>query len=68
MLVHFFYKRLGAFYLPFIDFHEQVHLGNKAQFSFELSWLPEGGFNDLIEREWVIYIRGKNPIAIWQNK
>jgi hypothetical protein len=37
--------RMGSDHTPlFIDSGEQAHLGNKAQFSFELSWLRQEGF------------------------
>jgi hypothetical protein len=51
-----------------VDSGEQAHLGNKSQFSFELSWLREDGFQELIEAEWGAYIKGNSPIEIWQNK
>jgi hypothetical protein len=51
-----------------IDSGEQAHLGNKAQFSFELSWLREDGFHELIAAEWEAYTKGNSPIDIWQNK
>jgi hypothetical protein len=45
--------RSGSDHTPFlIDSGEQAHLGNKAHFSFELSWFRQEGFHDLIQREW----------------
>jgi hypothetical protein len=45
--------RSGSDHTPFlIDSGEQAHLGNKAHFSFELSWFHQEGFHDLIQREW----------------
>jgi hypothetical protein len=61
--------RSGSDHTPLlIDSGEQAHLGNKALFSFELSWLREDGFHDLIKREWNAVVRGNSPIEIWQNK
>jgi exonuclease III len=51
-----------------LDSGEQAHLGNKAQFSFELSWLRQEGFANIIAREWNSVSHGDTPIDIWQNK
>jgi hypothetical protein len=38
-------------YTPLIlDSGEQAHLGNKTQFSFELSWLRHDGFVEIVIR------------------
>jgi hypothetical protein len=61
--------RSGSDHTPLlIDSGEQAHLGNKAQFSFELSWLREDGFHEMIKREWNASVSGSSPIEIWQNK
>jgi hypothetical protein len=51
-----------------IDSGEQAHLGNKAYFSFELSWLRQDGFLDLVNQEWNSIPHGDNPIENWQRK
>ena len=51
-----------------IDSGEQAHLGNASSFSFELSWLREDGFKELIQREWNTFTHGNSPIEIWKNK
>jgi hypothetical protein len=62
-------SRSGSDHTPLlIDSGEHAHLGNKALFSFELSWLREDGFHDLVKREWNASVSGNNPIEIWQNK
>jgi hypothetical protein len=48
-----------------IDSGEQAHLDNKAQFSFELSWLR---VHELIAVEWEADTKGNSPIDICQNK
>jgi hypothetical protein len=37
-------------------------------FSFELSWIRDDGFAEMIEKEWNSVVKGSNPIEIWQNK
>jgi hypothetical protein len=45
--------RAGSDHTPLlIDTSEQAHLGNKAHFSFELSWLKHEGFHDMVSKEW----------------
>jgi hypothetical protein len=62
-------SRSGSDHTPLLlDSGEQAHLGNKAHFSFELSWLREEGFYELIKREWNAEIKGTTPIDVWQNK
>lgn len=61
--------RSGSDHTPlFIDSGDQAHLGNRAQFSFELSWLREEGFYDIIAAEWASVNSGRTPIERWQNK
>jgi hypothetical protein len=62
-------SRTGSDHTPLlINSGEQAHLGNKHSFSFELSWLSEDGFTEMIEREWSAVVKGNNPTEIWQNK
>jgi hypothetical protein len=61
--------RTGSDHTPLhVDSGEQAHLGNKALFSFELSWFRQDGFNDMVKREWLSTPSGGNPMETWQNK
>jgi hypothetical protein len=61
--------RAGSDHTPLlIDSGNHAHIGNKARFSFELSWFEQEGFYDLIAREWAAVSAGKTPIITWQNK
>jgi hypothetical protein len=51
-----------------LDSGEQAHLGNRAQFSFELSWLRIEGFAHIIKREWNSITYGNSPMDTWQKK
>jgi hypothetical protein len=51
-----------------LDTGEQAHLGNKVNFSFELSWLKIEGFKEVVIREWLSIPRVDNPMLNWQNK
>lgn len=51
-----------------IDSDHHAHLGNKARFSFELSWLRQDGFYEMIIAEWNLISIGYTPIQRWQNK
>jgi hypothetical protein len=52
----------------FIDSGEQAHLGNKSHFSFELSWIRQEGFYDLVQREWIVAGSNINAMENWQSK
>jgi hypothetical protein len=44
--------RTGSDHTPlFIDSGGPAHLGNKSHFSFELSWMRQEGFYDLVVTE-----------------
>jgi hypothetical protein len=51
-----------------IDSGVKAHLGNQAKFSFELHWLRQEGFFDMIVKEWNSARGGANPMEIWLNK
>jgi hypothetical protein len=51
-----------------LDTGEQSHIGNKVKFLFELSWLKQDGFREIVEREWNSVPTVDNPIINWQNK
>jgi hypothetical protein len=51
-----------------IDSGEQAHLGNKFQSSFELSWLPQEGFFNLVREEWNRFGSSSSPMENWQTK
>ena len=55
--------RAGSDHTPLLlDFGEQAHRGNKATFSFELSWLSLGGFREIVAHEWAAISDGSTPI------
>jgi hypothetical protein len=61
--------RAGSDHTPLlIDSGNHAHIGNKARFSFELSWFEQEGFYDMVKREWAAVSAGKTPIITWQNK
>jgi hypothetical protein len=61
--------RTGSEHTPlFIDSGEQAHLGNKTHFSFELSWIRQEGFYDLVQREWNVFGSNINAMENWQSK
>ncbi|XP_024310192.1 uncharacterized protein LOC112268600 [Brachypodium distachyon] len=51
-----------------LDSGDQAHPGNKAQFLFELSWLRQEGFYEIVAAEWAVCRGGSSPIERWQNK
>jgi hypothetical protein len=61
--------RSGSDHTPLlIDFGNQAHIGNKARLSFELSWLRQDGFFEMVSAEWAAISTGDTPIQRWQNK
>jgi hypothetical protein len=46
----------------------KADLGNKLKFSFELYWLRQEVFFDLIVKEWNSVLIGSNPMENWLNK
>ena len=61
--------RAGSDHTPLLlDSGTHAHIGNKAHFSFELSWLHQDGFFDMVAAEWNVVHKGATPIEIWQNK
>jgi hypothetical protein len=61
--------RSGSDHTPLLlDTGEQSNIGNKVEFSFELSWLKQEGFREIVEREWSLVPTVDNPIINWQNK
>ena len=62
-------SRTGSDHTPIlIDSGVKAHLGNKAGFSFELYWLRQEGFYEMIEKEWKSVITGNSPMDRWLNK
>jgi hypothetical protein len=45
-----------------------AHLGRSMLFSFELSWLKQEGFFDMVKNLWESTHSGDSPIDKWQNK
>ena len=61
--------RAGSDHTPLIlDSGEKAHLGNKSHFSFELAWLCQEGFVEMIEKEWLSISHGSTNLERWQNK
>ena len=61
--------RTGSDHTPLIiDSGVEAHVGNKANFSFELSWLRKEGFYEMISKEWASVTAGETPVERWQNK
>jgi hypothetical protein len=61
--------RYGSDHTPLIiDSGDQVFIGNKSNFSFELSWLKIVGFSEIVSQQWVSVSEGTNPMERWQNK
>jgi len=51
-----------------IDSGDPAHLGNKNHFSFELSWMRQDGFFEMVKNEWNAIHSGNSPTERWQNK
>jgi hypothetical protein len=61
--------RTGSDHIPLlIDFGCPAHIGKNSHFSFELSWLRQEDFFDLVKREWCSVDLGNTPVDKWQNK
>jgi endonuclease/exonuclease/phosphatase family metal-dependent hydrolase len=55
--------RAGSDHTPLlIDSGHHSHIGNRARFSFELSWLMKEGFYEMVDAEWNAYSVGETPI------
>jgi hypothetical protein len=62
-------SRSGSDHTPLlIDSGNHAHLGNIARFSFELSWLRQDGFYEMVAAEWGGVTTGSTPILRLQNK
>jgi hypothetical protein len=60
---------LGSDHTPlFLDSGDPAHIGNKNQFLFELSWMRQDGFTELVTNEWNAIHFGNSPVERWQNK
>jgi hypothetical protein len=61
--------RTGSDHTPLlIDSGEPAHIGNKNNFSFELSWIRQEGFYEMVRDEWSSIHSGKSPVERWQHK
>jgi hypothetical protein len=61
--------RAGSDHTPLlIDFGIQAHVGNECIFSFELPWLKQDGFFDLVASVWADIPTNDDPLESWQNK
>jgi hypothetical protein len=60
--------RAGSDHTPLLlDSGVQAHLGNKPNFSFELSWLRQEGFKEMVIKEWRSISHGNSPMEKWKN-
>jgi hypothetical protein len=46
----------------FLDLGDPTHIGNKNQFSFELSSMHHDGFIELVTNEWNAIHLGNSPV------
>jgi hypothetical protein len=61
--------RSGSDHTPlFLDSGDQAFKGNKFHFSFELAWLKQDGFAEMVAKEWSSISGGNSPIEVWQYK
>jgi hypothetical protein len=61
--------RIGSDHAPLlIDLGNHEHIGNKAYFSFETSWLKHEKNYEIVKAEWEAETRGNTPFAKWQYK
>lgn len=62
-------SRSGSDHTPLLlDSGEQTFLGNKKNFSFELSWLQQDGFTEMVAQEWASISNVNHAMNNWQNK
>ena len=58
--------RSGSDHTPLlVDSGDQAFKGNKFHFSFELAWLKQDGFAEMVAREWTSISAGNNPMEVW---
>jgi hypothetical protein len=43
-------------------------MGNKKTFSFELSWMRQDGFCEMVLHEWNSVHSGSSPVEKWQHR
>jgi hypothetical protein len=61
--------RSGSNHTPMLlDFGSLAHGGKSTNFSFELSWLKQEGFIDMVKNEWRSIHNEPRPIETWQKK
>jgi hypothetical protein len=62
-------SRTGSDHTPLLlDFGSPAHGGKSSHFSFELSWLKQEGFIDMVTNEWCSVTNDPTPIESWQKK
>jgi exonuclease III len=62
-------NRSGSDHTPLLlDFGSPAHGGKSTNFSFELSWLRQEGFIDMVKNEWRSIHNEPRPIETWQKK
>jgi hypothetical protein len=61
--------RSGSDHTPLLlDFGSPAHGGKNSTFSFELSWLRQDGFIDMVKNEWQSIHNEPTLIETWQKK
>jgi hypothetical protein len=61
--------RTSLYHSPLlIDSREATHIGNKNTFSFDLSWMCQDGFFEMVKDEWIFVNSGVSPVERWQHK
>jgi hypothetical protein len=61
--------RSGSDHTPLLlDFGSPAHGGKNSTFSFEISWLKQEGFIDMVKNEWLSILNDPSPIETWQKK
>jgi hypothetical protein len=61
--------RSGSDHTPLLlDFGSLAYSGKKSTFSFELSWLRQDGFIDMVKNECRSIHNEPTPIETWQKK
>lgn len=61
--------RAGSDHTPLlIDSGIKAHNGSQPRFSFEIFWLRQEGFYEMVAAEWTKVTEGRNPMERWQNK
>jgi hypothetical protein len=62
-------SRTGSDHTPLlIDSGSHAFHGNQKHFSFELSWLKQDKFFEMVKNEWTMVSADVSPMVTWQNR